>query len=52
VDPGGRLVGPVPVDPGQHPLHQLHLLLVHTALSGALWRDAVVAAAEAALRAG
>lgn len=34
------------------PLHQLHLLLVHTALFGAPWRDAVVAAAEAALRAG
>ena len=33
------------------PLHQLHLLLVHTALFGAPWRDAVVAAAEAALRA-
>jgi fructosamine-3-kinase len=32
------------------PLHQLHLLLVHTALFGAPWREAVVGAAEAALR--
>jgi fructosamine-3-kinase len=29
------------------PLHQLHLLLVHTALFGAGWRDAVVTAARA-----
>lgn len=34
------------------PLHQLHLLLVHTALFGAAWRDPVVAAAKAALRGG
>jgi fructosamine-3-kinase len=32
------------------PLHQLHLLLVHTALFGAPWRDAVVGAATAALQ--
>lgn len=32
------------------PVHQLHLLLVHAALFGAPWRDAVVAAAQAALR--
>jgi len=32
------------------PLHRLHLLLVHTALFGAAWRDAVVAAAHSALR--
>jgi fructosamine-3-kinase len=32
------------------PLHRLHLLLVHTALFGAPWRDAVVATAELALR--
>lgn len=31
------------------PLHQLHLLLVHTALFGAAWRGAVVAAARAVL---
>lgn len=31
------------------PLHQLHLLLVHTALFGAAYRDAVVNAAKAAL---
>jgi fructosamine-3-kinase len=33
------------------PLHQLHLLLVHTAAFGAAYRNAVVTAAEAALRA-
>lgn len=33
------------------PLHQLHLLLVHTALFGAAWRDAVIEAATAVLRA-
>lgn len=33
------------------PLHQLHLLLVHTALFGAGWRSAVAAAADAVLRA-
>lgn len=33
------------------PVHQLHLLLVHAALFGAAWRDAVVRAATAALRA-
>ncbi|NES17163.1 MULTISPECIES: fructosamine kinase family protein [Micromonospora] len=32
------------------PLHQLHLLLVHTALFGAAYRDAVGTAARAALR--
>lgn len=32
------------------PLHQLHLLLVHTALFGAAYRDAVSSAARAALR--
>ncbi|AEV89196.1 aminoglycoside phosphotransferase [Actinoplanes sp. SE50] len=32
------------------PLHQLHLLLVHTAAFGAGYRDAVVAAARAVLR--
>lgn len=32
------------------PLHQLHLLLVHTAAFGATWRDAVAAAAAAVLR--
>lgn len=32
------------------PLHQLHLLLVHTALFGGRYRDAVVAATRAALR--
>ncbi|MEO3776825.1 fructosamine kinase family protein [Micromonospora sp. B11E3] len=32
------------------PLHQLHLLLVHTALFGAAYRDAVGNAAHAALR--
>jgi fructosamine-3-kinase len=32
------------------PLHQLHLLLVHTALFGAAYRDAVDTAARAALR--
>ncbi|HEX5540898.1 MAG TPA: fructosamine kinase family protein [Micromonospora sp.] len=32
------------------PVHQLHLLLVHTALFGAGYRGAVLAAAEAALR--
>ncbi|OKI57931.1 fructosamine kinase family protein [Micromonospora sp. CB01531] len=31
------------------PLHQLHLLLVHTALFGAAYRDAVVSAAHTAL---
>jgi fructosamine-3-kinase len=31
------------------PLHQLHLLLVHTAMFGAAYRDAVVTAARAAL---
>jgi fructosamine-3-kinase len=42
-----------PLAPGWRervPLHQLHLLLVHTALFGAGWRDAVVAAARAVLR--
>ncbi|WP_434742181.1 fructosamine kinase family protein [Micromonospora sp. SH-82] len=34
------------------PLHQLHLLLVHTALFGAEYRAAVAAAARAALSAG
>jgi fructosamine-3-kinase len=33
------------------PMHQLHLLLVHSALFGAAYRDAVAAATEAALRA-
>jgi fructosamine-3-kinase len=33
------------------PVHQLHLLLVHTALFGAAYRGAVRAAADAALRA-
>lgn len=33
------------------PLHQLHLLLVHTALFGASWRDAVVTTAGLALAA-
>jgi fructosamine-3-kinase len=32
------------------PLHQLHLLLVHTALFGAAYRDAVISAARSALR--
>ncbi|MFJ6199513.1 fructosamine kinase family protein [Micromonospora sp. NPDC092111] len=32
------------------PLHQLHLLLVHTALFGAAYREAVAGAARAALR--
>lgn len=32
------------------PLHQLHLLLVHTALFGGAYRDSVVAAARAVLR--
>ncbi|GAA3747053.1 fructosamine kinase family protein [Micromonospora maritima] len=32
------------------PLHQLHLLLVHTALFGTAYADAVVSAARAALR--
>jgi len=32
------------------PLHQLHLLLVHTALFGTAYRDSVVAAARATLR--
>ena len=44
-----------PLAPGWQarvPGHQLHLLLVHTALFGAGWRDAVVAAATAVLRAG
>jgi fructosamine-3-kinase len=36
---------------GRVPLHQLHLLLVHTALFGGAYRDAVRAATEAALRA-
>ncbi|MGN9803346.1 fructosamine kinase family protein [Micromonospora sp. L32] len=31
------------------PLHQLHLLLVHTAVFGAAYRDAVIGAARAAL---
>ncbi len=34
------------------PVHQLHLMLVHTALFGAGWRDAVVATATEALRGG
>ncbi|MBO4159407.1 fructosamine kinase family protein [Micromonospora antibiotica] len=36
--------------PERVPLHQLHLLLVHTALFGGAYRDAVVGAARAALR--
>jgi fructosamine-3-kinase len=36
---------------GRVPLHQLHLLLVHTALFGRGYRDAVVSAARAARRA-
>jgi fructosamine-3-kinase len=43
-----------PLSPGWRarvPGHQLHLLLVHTALFGASYRDAVAAAAAAALRA-
>jgi fructosamine-3-kinase len=32
------------------PLHQLHLLLVHTALFGSSYRDSVIEAAHAALR--
>jgi fructosamine-3-kinase len=42
-----------PLAPGwaaRVPVHQLHLLLVHAALFGAAWRDAVVAAATTALR--
>ncbi|MCW3813885.1 fructosamine kinase family protein [Micromonospora sp. DR5-3] len=35
--------------PERRPLHQLHLLLVHTALFGAAYRDAVVSAAHSAL---
>jgi fructosamine-3-kinase len=35
--------------PARVPVHQLHLLLVHTALFGAAWRDAVVGAAGRAL---
>jgi fructosamine-3-kinase len=35
--------------PARVPLHQLHLLLVHTAAFGASYRDAVHTAAEAAL---
>lgn len=34
------------------PVHQLHLMLVHTAMFGAGWRDAVVATATEALRGG
>ncbi|HEX6872952.1 MAG TPA: fructosamine kinase family protein [Micromonosporaceae bacterium] len=34
------------------PLHQLHLLLVHTALFGASYRETVLAATRAALRTG
>lgn len=44
-----------PLDDGWQarvPVHQLHLLLVHTAMFGAGWRDAVVDAATRALRAG
>jgi fructosamine-3-kinase len=40
-----------PLAPGWRervPVHQLHLMLVHTALFGAAYRDAVVAAARAA----
>jgi fructosamine-3-kinase len=43
-----------PLAPGWQarvPVHQLHLLLVHTTLFGAAYRDAVVRAAHAALRA-
>jgi fructosamine-3-kinase len=36
---------------GRVPLHQLHLLLVHGALFGGAYRDAIVAATSAALRA-
>ena len=32
------------------PLHQLHLLLVHTAIFGAAYADAVCSTARAALR--
>jgi fructosamine-3-kinase len=32
------------------PLHQLHLLLVHAAMFGGAYRDAVASAAEDALR--
>ena len=42
-----------PLDPGwtaRVPLHQLHLLLVHTALFGAAYRAPVRAAAESVLR--
>lgn len=41
-----------PLAPGWReriPLHQLHLLLVHTAMFGSAYRDAVVAAARAVL---
>ena len=41
-----------PLAPGWRarvPLHQLHLMLVHTALFGAAWRDAVASTARAAL---
>ncbi|MEV4345358.1 fructosamine kinase family protein [Actinoplanes sp. NPDC049596] len=37
--------------PARVPLHQLHLMLVHTAAFGAAYRDAVRVTAEAALRA-
>ena len=43
-----------PLSPGwveRRPVHQLHLLLVHTAMFGAAWRDAVVSTANRALRA-
>jgi len=36
--------------PERRPLHQLHLLLVHTALFGSAYRDHVVGAARATLR--
>ncbi|HLU32561.1 MAG TPA: fructosamine kinase family protein [Natronosporangium sp.] len=44
-----------PLAPGWQarvPLHQLHLMLVHTAIFGAGWRDAVVTTARAALASG
>jgi fructosamine-3-kinase len=48
---GYEEVGPLAPDwQARVPVHQLHLLLVHTALFGAAWRDAVVRTAAAALR--
>lgn len=37
--------------PARRPVHQLYLLLVHTAMFGASWRDAVIGVASEALRA-